>query len=311
MKLDEIYDIFCTGMAKIQFYKTSMKELTSKELKSLYEEKNIFESRGMPLDIPTKFQNMAFTNPYDGRMKIYGKSESTINEKMDSILLHRNKQYCWLLAEAYELFEDCITYIYAYLGKLSVDNWSLSDYGNISYKDISEKDFDWFYKKASQKKDLPYSVWSRFKILYPNINQKLKNNYLRINLDYSFYIIHFLRHNIVHLSGIVSDKQGFYDKVIKKSGVYNNGNPDKEYIDILDNYFGEGIYSNTIMLLEIPTGDNVGFSFEINVFGHILNQLNAIAFIIYKEIQTSNELTLRKSNKTHFKNKRSAKSYYY
>ena len=95
-------------LCKLGVISDNKPELTNKEINKLNKEKELLEKKQFPLEVPTSFQNMAFTNPINGKAVFYGKSEKTIDEKITSVFLHRNKQYCWLFAEAYELFEDFI-----------------------------------------------------------------------------------------------------------------------------------------------------------------------------------------------------------
>lgn len=283
MELKNILDLFYKDMSQIQLYKSAMKELTKKEINKLYKEKELLEKKQFPLEVPTSFQNMAFTNPINGKAVFYGKSEKTIDEKITSVFLHRNKQYCWLFAEAYELFEDFIQNVYAFLGRKDINNWPLKDFGNETYNDLIEKPFKWYVEKAKKKNNIPDSIINRLKKLYPDLDEKLKNNKLNVNLDLVINLIQSLRHIIVHNSGKVVDKDNFIDNVLKNSGLYNNGNPNQVNVDFIKQFFGGNQYENKIMFLEKSYGGS-GL-LEFNVFNTIINYLIGSVFIIYSEIE--------------------------
>ena len=84
---------------------------------------------------------MCFTHPKDGTPYFFGHFKSTIEDRRLSVILHKNKQYQWLLSEAYEEFEDFIEAAYAYAGYADNNFWPLKDYGNISLQDLQNKEF--------------------------------------------------------------------------------------------------------------------------------------------------------------------------
>jgi len=283
MELNDILDLFYKDMSQIQLYKNAMKELTKKEIEKLSNEKELLKKQNFPLEVPTSFQNMAFTNPISGKAVFYGKSEKTIDKKITSVFLHRNKQYCWLFAEAYELFENFIQNIYAFLGQKDINNWLLSDFGNETYDNLAEKPFNWYVEKANKKNNIPKSIINRLKKLYPDLDGKLKNNALSVNLDLIIVLIQDLRHNIVHNSGKVFNKDSFIDGILKNSGIYNNGNPNKENIDYINQFFGKDQYENTILFLE-KSYDKISQPPYTNVFDTTINNLMGSVYIIYNEV---------------------------
>jgi len=88
--------------------------------------------------------NMAFRSAKDGERIVFGQKKLSVEDHKLSVFLHKNKQYQWLLSEAYEEFEDCLKYLYAYAGSIDINFWPLADYGNISLNELPKKPFKWF-----------------------------------------------------------------------------------------------------------------------------------------------------------------------
>ncbi len=96
--------------------------------------------------------NMSFRNAKTGDAIFYGFKELSIEDRYLHVLLHKNKQYQWLLAEAYEEFEDYIENAYAYYGSINNSFWPLRDYGNIFLSELKNKDFYWYVEQARKEK---------------------------------------------------------------------------------------------------------------------------------------------------------------
>ena len=97
-------------------------------------------------------------------------------------------------------------------------------------------------------------------------------------------LIELLRHVIVHRGGVAYDKNKFKDRVLKKCGLYNSGKPSQDHVDFINQFFGTGIYENTILLLEIPTHEEIPLNININVFNTVSGYLMAYISIISEAI---------------------------
>lgn len=64
-------------------------------------------------------RNFSFLSPYSGNREFIGYRNDDVEEQTYLLLLHKNKQYQWLLVEACEVFEDFIKSIYGFDGYIS------------------------------------------------------------------------------------------------------------------------------------------------------------------------------------------------
>jgi hypothetical protein len=62
---------------------------------------------------------MTFYDAITGNVIFYDHKKLSIEDRYLHIFIHKNKQYQWLLAEAYEEYEDYLENIYAYYGKVN------------------------------------------------------------------------------------------------------------------------------------------------------------------------------------------------
>jgi len=281
MDLSEIVEYYSSKMTQIHLYQRAMKEIAKKELDNLYKYEQSLEQNPKMEQFAHSFHNMGFRRAQDGAHVFFGQKKLSVKDHQLSVVLHKNKQYQWLLSESYEEFEDCLERLYAYAGHADANFWPLADFGNVFLNELREKPFEWYEEQASKKKDAPASIINKFRNEYPNIKTLESNNALGVNLYLAITLIELLRHVIVHRGGIVHDKELFKERVLKKCGLYNSGSPSQEHIDFIGQFFGTGEYGNTIVLLEIPTNPEIPLDTHINVFdvlsGYLMAYINIIS----------------------------------
>lgn len=285
MKLEDIWSEFAEKISEKILYHRAIKETTKSEL--LLITKNLKEIKNRPelAGLSSALHNMSFIEAKTGERRFYGHFKRTIEQRYLDALLHKNVQYRWLLAESYEEYEDYLLKMYAYAGKSNNDFWPLRDYGESTLSQLESKDFNWYLSQATNKKNIPSSILNRFRDNYQIIKNTEVLNSLNINLTLAIKLIEMLRHIIVHKNGMVSNKSDFIDLTLKKCGLYNNGKPKKEYIEFINDYFGEDEYENMITLLEIKIPYNMPIDVEYNVFENLVNFLMAHAYLIFETMQ--------------------------
>ncbi len=287
MKLDEIIKIFIERLTDIELYQRAANKTAKKEFYELNKYAEQLRNNPSLESLGTSMDVMSFRDPHTGTALPYGFRESSVEERQTQVLLQKNKQFCWLLAEAYEEFEDFLESIYAYIGKNDNTSWPLSDFGNISLSDIPTKNYEWYLERAKNKqnkKSVSESILNRLRSLYPNIvNIETKNN-IKANLKVAIELIAQLRHIIVHKRGIVEDRNAFLETVLKSSGVWNNGKYNSGYKDFVEKFFGNGKFENVISLLEVKINHGKPIPFEIqhDRFRELSGYLVAYAVHIYQ-----------------------------
>lgn len=261
-------------MVQLHLTQRVVKNTTKKERKELEKYTNNLQNQNISSD------NFYYLSLEDGERKIYGRQTATAQEQYNFIVIHKNKQYQWLLAEAYEEFEDFIENIYAYIGFKDNNLWRCSDFGNTTLSTLKDKDYEWFQERSRKQKtkDILKRLGDNFSEI-ENIN---KNNVSGVNLKLAITLIENLRHIIVHKNGVIDKKEKFIQHILEKAGLCNNGKPKLEYTEFITQYFGGGENKNRIRLLDIPQSN---YGIITNVLETLTNYLVAYSFFIIKIIR--------------------------
>lgn len=294
MDLSMILESFYSKMTKIYLYQRAMKDIAKKEFEAIERFEKAVEEKPKLKDLSMSYQNMFFHRADDGEIVFFGQEKLSIEDKRLSIILHKNKQYQWLLAEAYEEFEDCLIHLYAYAGYSDHKFWLMRDFGDIRLDELPGKSFEWFCDQAKKLRESNLSIINRFRNTFNKLKQIETNNHFGINLYLAVTLIENLRHIIVHCGGVVSDLDVFKKKVLKKCGLINNGKPSRENLGFIDCFFGIDKYANTIMLLEAKCDPESIPGLHLDVFKIPIDFLISYIYEIYKCLEKSN-LSIEKS----------------
>lgn len=287
MEIKDIFDDYASKIAQLHLYQRAMQKIAKKELQELDEYEKSIEKKPDLKELSCSYQKMHFRNAKDGSPVFFSYIKSTIEDMKLSVILHKNKQYQWLLSEAYEAYEDFIETSYAFAGYSDNNIWPLKDYGNISLTELREKPFTWYVEQSKKKRDTPNSIINIFKTNFPEISEIENNNALDINLRLAVILIEHLRHIIVHNGGVVTDKTDFIKRVLEKSGLYNNGKYDETHESFIKNLFGNDEHENTVVLLEIRIHPEVPIDVYVNVFDVLSGYLMTYAHIIFENLLVS------------------------
>lgn len=281
MNIDEIFSNFSERLSEINVYQRSARDVADIELKKLssYAEK-IKENPDFK-DMGFSVNWMYFHDARTGKYTKYGSRKSSIEDRIKLAIFQKNKQYCWLLAEAYEEFEDFIESAYAYIGYKNNKVWLLNDFGKITFSELEDKDYDWYLEQSKKIS----GILSRLRNLYPDFVNIEANNKLNLNLKVAIELIENLRHIVVHKSGVVRSRDAFLESILKKSGVWNNGKYEVKYKDFIEVFFGVDEYKNIIFLLEYPDLENPFISH--NRYEQLTGYLMTYARLIFENIKNT------------------------
>jgi hypothetical protein len=290
MEIIEIFKKYTDEVSQIYLHQRAVKATAKNEFERLIQQEKAYEKiceenpelKGISLSA----HNLSFRIAKDNSPYSFEYKESSLKDEKTAVVLSKNKQYQWLLAEAYEAFKDFIEYAYAYAGYTDKNFWPLSDFGNISLSELEEKDFKWFVFRAKEKRGKPQSILNHFRKKLPLLQQIETNNKLNTNLKLAIALIEQLRHHIVHTSGVVSNKEQFIKNVLEKSGLYNNGKFDVQHKEFIENFFGPDNYKNTIALLEISTNPEIPLNTYIDIFECLSGYLMAYAHLVAECLKT-------------------------
>lgn len=269
--IKQIYDEYAAEMAKLYFHKSTINDLYVNELERLKNQKD------------KNSEKMVFKDFRDGQLKIFGMVETNFEEQQELIFILKNRQYQWLVAEAYEHFDDFIENAYAYIGYIDNSCWSMRDYGNIKLNELSNKKFDWFLTQSQLKKTK--DILNEFRKLFPELesveSKPIKANKKKLHPKFVLNFIAELRHRSVHNGGKVNDKSKFIKEIFDDSGIQNKG----QYDDFI-NYFlrgkENGKLDKSIILLEHH--DNDGF-ITYHPIRHVFNCLMSYSIILCELIE--------------------------
>ena len=218
MNIDDIRTLFTNSIAEIILDKTNFFHATKTEFNIINKSEQYSNERNAS-NITVAMHNMSFICFETKRPIFYHFRELTHEDMKQNIRHRKNRQYQWLIAEAYEKFEEFIENIYAYLGSPELDFWSLSDYGNITFHELKQCDYEWYLKQAKARKGGASGI---FKNIYKKFQITVCYNEIPLNILIGF--IEKMRHIIVHKRGTVASKENFFKDVFSSVGISLNDN---------------------------------------------------------------------------------------
>lgn len=225
--------------------------------------------------------NMIYRDPLSGEYTSYGRVRRNVKDEILNLDLHENKQYQWLLAEAYEEFEDFLEMMYANAGLHDRSFWPLAHYGNISLDELEHKDWNWhlYQVRRPESRISAEIILRQFRRKLPAFANAEQDNALELNLRFDVALIAQLRHHIVHTAGKVSEREDFSKKILDGIGRWNNGKP-SDYRDEIDSLFFEPPHEKIIALLDIQMGDKATWPSFMDVMQNLCRRLLCSAHLL-------------------------------
>ena len=215
---------------------------------------------------------------------------------MRQVVRQKNRQYGWLLVEAYEEFEDFLERIYAWLGKHDWQAWRLGEFGNVRHAELSLQPFSWYLEAVKRKfAQDPKAILARLRELYPRLAEiEERAKPLERNLRLRVELIANLRHKIVHARGTVSDRDGFVEHVLTKCGLWNNGRPRAKHRAAVETYLSPDPNDCFVTLTEVnaplppqarPEARHV-LNPHFDICGWLISDLMADAVLIHRYVSS-------------------------
>lgn len=279
-----------TPLRVLELFYDSMKEISlqQKDVHSVVEyQVNHVNERIQEQDgdgsVETGGHNMAFFEPYRRDWKFYGRERLTLSKDRDNYFKHANRQYQWLLAEAYEEFEIFLQRIYASLGSATQSFWPAEHYGSKVPDALPSLTFDECLDLVKSKTRIK-SVDICLEIIrkrIKNFSEIEANNAIELNLRFHTALIAQLRHHIVHTRGYVKDLQEFKQKVLSSAGLWRNGKPLDRDVAIIDNFFRYKTDRSRICLARVPM--DIGI-FHVDILNSACGFLLSHAYLIATKI---------------------------
>lgn len=247
-------------------YETNDKKFRSSIERLFFYQSEILSSSGDKikyLEQRLKSDSMVFQESYyylseeSGKKKYFGSRKYDKNQFFTELLLIRNRQYQWMLVEAFEEF------------KIYIEEQSSLICESAK---VSSKVRDEFKKKIENQRDSPSCLLNSMRSYLEGFSRSESRYGSDLNLRFAYTLVRVLREYIVHKRGLVVSVEEFTNRVIKDSGISER---EGDLTNHIRSFFGNGIYENTILLIEKPAIGAVNIGAYVNDFkvlsGYLLN----------------------------------------
>lgn len=283
MELDEIFRTFSHRLTEIELLRRAGKDVAAREFKKYLQLAGEAERHPDQAPLYLSTHTMLFYEAQTGEAAVYGGRKLSAEDRVRMVGERKNREYCWLLVEAYEEFEDYLERVYAFLGKQNPEAWPLADFGNVRLSELEAKDFAWHLETVKRKhRQRPKEILKRLRALYPDLEVVERTNQLGVNLRVALELIESLRHKVVHARGEVADLEKFTKGVLKRCGLWNEGKPNEDHRTFVKHYFrSHADKGHIVTLLEVRALPNeVPLEIVHDVFGGLIGYLMAYAVLI-------------------------------
>lgn len=277
--MDTQYKEFLSNIAAVELLSRQVKNSTDKEYESMANSHQSLIENGLEQH-SSSLHNMVFRSLTNGEPIFYDHMALDFDRRVKDLINRRNKHYLWLLAEAFEYFEDLVELMYAHIGHKEPSAWPSKETKGETPATLANKPFDWFHQKSEANKKLSTKL-ECIRKRFPALATTEKSNYFGIDFRFTICLIEMIRHIVVHNGGRVIDFQKFVARTFEQAGMANNGNYDPQKLQQIDNFVVSDGSGHRIIMLEIQ---QQGTPFHIDRLGAIINWLLAYADYIYKQL---------------------------
>ena len=245
--LETEFNTLLEKISSLSIHKATAKDIYDREFKSIHELHEQLPDWSDQKETG-QWSYFHFTSPSTGEETTYQSRPLKLDDQIELNELQKLKTYHWLLAEAYEAFEDFIERVYAYCGLVRNRFWAQPD--NWAHGESS--DFKHYYNPKHKSKGTPYRQLEilRQQSQHFSTHEVKPGNNLRV----VFVLIEKLRHIIVHKGGYSDDLKGLKGKIHSEL----KGMSTKNVHSYVDSYFVTHRGDKLIDLLEFPVEDGVG-----------------------------------------------------
>ena len=275
--MDTQYKEFLSNIAEIELLSRQVKNSTDKEYDSMVKKHQSLIENGLEQH-SSSLHNMFFRSLANGEPIFYDHMTLDFDCRVKDLINRRNKHYLWLLAEAFEYFEDLVELMYAHIGHKKPSAWPSKETKGETLDSLATKPFEWFLQKSESNKKLSAKLGC-IRQLFPSLVTLEMTNHFGIDFRFTICLIEMLRHIIVHNNGRVIDFQKFVARIFEQAGMANNGNYDPEKLQQINNFIVPDGKIHRVVMLEIR---QQGTPFHIDRLGAIINWLLAYADHLYR-----------------------------
>lgn len=275
--MDTQYKEFLSNIAGVELLSRQVKSSTDKEFESMAKNHESLIENGLERH-SSSLHNMFFRSLTNGEPIFYDHMALDYERRVKDLINRRNKHYLWLLAEAFEYFEDLVELMYAHIGHKEPSAWPPKETKGETPASLANKPFEWFHEKSESNKRLNTKL-ECIRKRFPTLAAIEKSNHFGIDFRFTICLIEMLRHIVVHNGGRVNDLQNFVARTFEQAGMANNGNYDPLKLQQINNFVAHDGSMHRIIMLEVQQH---GTPFHIDRLGAIINWLLAYADHIYR-----------------------------
>lgn len=278
--LDNIFEEFKERIVHVNFTQSVTKSVSKAALNKLHKEYEIVLDQAREASI-SRMTNMTCMDILRNQKILIGFKDAPYAEHEQILLLQHNRQYQWLLVEAYEAFEDYLEKLYAYSGYLDNDFWKVKNFEGKSANEINRLGLDWFISKAKGGKleDKLIQVNAKIPSLAQILAIRKRCDPLDIDYEFTAILVSKLRHKIVHARGYAK-KDEFIKSRLTEYPLANMLEAERPaYIDVMSSIFGNGQLENLIALLEVH--DSTHPMMFVDRLGDLLARVTSYAMLLH------------------------------
>jgi hypothetical protein len=197
-----------------------------------------------------------FPNLVTKRNDVYLRKELKHDEILLALYFRKNRQFQWMLVQAFEDYEDFIFNIFASLALDDATIWTgRAICKNISLHDISKNGLSWYMGQPKNRKGQVKDKLNTLQAVLPRLKKIEDSNGLNVNLRVGISLVEKLRHLIVHNSGNTNDREFLIDEILKDAGRSITPNASRADREFIEQFLGTSPYDNMISLLEIKNSE--------------------------------------------------------
>ncbi|AZN36233.1 hypothetical protein [Iodobacter ciconiae] len=278
--MDIQYQEFLSNIAKIELISRQIKKSTEIEYELMV--KNHQSLAGNTKErYSNSHHNMFFRSLTSGEAILYDHMSLDFEQRVKDLIKRHNKHSLWLLAEAFEYFEDLVELMYAHIGHNEPSVWPQDKKKLETTESLAQKPLEWFIQKAKDGQLALHKKLECIRKLFPALVSIEKTNYFKIDLRFTICLIEMLRHIIVHNNGRINDITKFTAETFRRAGISNNGKYDSQKSQLIYNFVTSDEKGYHVTMLEIQVTDT---PFHIDRLNNLLNYMLAYAHYIYHSL---------------------------
>lgn len=268
------YNEFLSNIAQTELLSRHIKKSTEKEYTSMIENHRLMSE--ICEQQSSSIHNMFFRSLTNGELVFYDQMILDFDRNAKDLINRRNKNYLWLLVDAFEYFENFLNLIYAHIGHKDPSAWPARETKGETTIALAAKPFEWFLQKSASNKKLSVKL-DCIRQRFPTLVVAERSNYFGIDFRFTICLIEMLRHIIVHKNGVVTDFQKFVSNTFVRAGMALNLDSDQQKIQQINDFVVQDGNAHRISLLEIH---QLGTPFYLSrisaIIGWILSYANHI-----------------------------------